>query len=98
MLNREPTEHIPRTRRRGPGIIIVIVAVILLALRTLAGFWTDFLWFKSVGLVTVWSTRFWATGGIVAVASVVAFAFLFGNLILADRLSPRFRLVDLGDD
>ena len=100
MLNREPTEITPRPprRRRGLGVIIAIVAVALLALRTLAGFWTDYLWFKSVDLVSVWSTRFWTTGGIVLVASLIAFGFLFGNLVLADRLSPRFRIVDLGED
>lgn len=101
MLNREPTEFTPRSprpRRRGLGVILVIVAVVLLALRTLAGFWTDYLWFQSIDLVSVWSTRFWTTAAIVVVASLIAFGFLFGNLILADRLSPRFRLVDLGDD
>ena len=98
MLNREPTEYTPRPRRRGLGVIIVIAAVVLLALRTLAGFWTDYLWFKSIDLVSVWSTRFWTTAAIVVVASLIAFGFLIGNLILADRLSPRFRLVDPGDD
>ncbi|HSR46186.1 MAG TPA: UPF0182 family protein [Acidimicrobiia bacterium] len=99
MLNREPTEITPRPRRRrGLGVILVIVAAVLLALRTLAGFWTDYLWFQSIDLVSVWSTRFWTTAAIVVVASLIAFGFLFGNLILADRLSPRFRLIDLGDD
>ncbi len=98
MINREPTEYAAGPRRRGLGIFIVIVVVVLLALRTLATFWTDFLWFSSLDLVSVWSTRFWTTAAIVAVASVVAFGFLMGNLVLADRLSPRFRIVDLGED
>ncbi|MDF1595095.1 MAG: UPF0182 family protein [Acidimicrobiia bacterium] len=99
MLNREPpTEYVPGPRRRGLGVVVVIAAVVLLALRTLAGFWTDYLWFSSIDLVSVWSTRFWTTAAIVAVASVIAFSFLISNLVLADRLSPRFRLVDLGDD
>jgi len=90
VINREP---IPlRTRSRGRRWLIIIgvlLLVLLLMLRSIATFWTDFLWFDSVDQTGVWTTVLFARVGLVAVATLVAFLLFYGNLWLADRLSPR---------
>ena len=82
MISREPTAYRPRTSRRGLTVVIVIVVAILLTLRGLATFWTDFLWFDSVDLSSVWSTLLLFRVAPVVVASIVAFLMLWINLIL----------------
>jgi uncharacterized membrane protein (UPF0182 family) len=94
MLSRET---IPRPR---PGIrrvvIIVLVALLVLipVLRWLATFWTDYLWFDSVGLTDVWRTLIFTRLSLVFAASLVAIGLLWLNLLLADRLSPRTGLMN----
>jgi len=94
MISREPTQFRPRTNRRGLTIVIVIVVAVLLTLRGLATFWTDFLWFDSVNLTSVWSTLLLSRVAPVVVASIVAFLLLWINLVFIDRISPRFQLIE----
>ncbi len=94
MISREPTAFRPRTSRRGLTIVIAVLAVLLLTLRGLATFWTDFLWFKSVGLSSVWSTLLVSRVAPVAAMALFAFLLLWVNLIVIDRISPRFQLVE----
>ncbi len=90
MINREPIPIRTRSRsRRLLTIIAIVVVVLLLMMRSIATFWTDFLWFDSVDQTGVWTTVLYARVGLVLVATVVAFLLFFGNLWLADRLSPR---------
>lgn len=101
MINREPAEpaaYRPRRSRRGITIVIVVVVLLLLTLRGLATFWTDFLWFRSVDLTSVWSTVLIARVAPVVVASLFAFALLLVNLLMIDRISPRFQLVEPGPE
>ena len=72
MISREPAAFRPRTNRRGLTIVIVIVVIVLLTLRGLATFWTDFLWFQSIELSSVWSTLHLSRGATVGAASIVA--------------------------
>lgn len=86
---------------RGRVVLLVIAAVLfalLMSLRGLAGFYTDYLWFDSLGLSQVWSkvlgTR-WALGvGFTMVFTVLCFA----SLTVADRIAPRYRPVGPEDD
>ncbi len=100
MINQEPSESAPRVPRaggrRGLTILIVIVLALLLTLRGIATLWTEFLWFTSVGATSVWGTLLASRIALAVLASVVAFGFVWANLILSDRLSPRFQIVDLG--
>ncbi len=92
MIEREPTPIPVRrvsVRRRVLFIGLGALLLLLLSLRGIAGFWTDFLWFDSVGFSSVWRTLILSRVLLVVVASVVAFGLLLGNLYLADRLSPR---------
>jgi uncharacterized membrane protein (UPF0182 family) len=60
-----------------------------LTARGLAVVWTDYLWFDSLDLASVWSTLVLTRVVIVIIAALVAFAVIFTNLQLVDRLSPR---------
>ena len=94
MLRNEPV--VPANRppsRRGltPWIIGVVVAFFLL--QNLARLWTDYLWFESVDLASVWTTLFWVRFGLGASVAVVGFLMVWGSLVVADRISPRINLL-----
>ncbi len=94
MLSRE---SIPRPRpavRRAVLVILVAVLVLIPALRWLATFWTDYLWFDSVDLTSVWTTVVLTRILLAVAASAVAFAVLWLNLVVVDRVSPRIGLLD----
>ncbi|MFH1104579.1 MAG: UPF0182 family protein, partial [Actinomycetota bacterium] len=76
-------------RRRWIGITLVVVILLLLSLRGIATFWTDYLWFESIGFSSVWTTLVFSRVVLVIIATLVAFVLMFVNLVLADRLAPR---------
>ena len=85
-------------RRRGPSnrrIVLIALAavlvVLLVSLRGIAGFYTDYLWFQQLGYTEVWRGLLLAKALPTAVFTVVFFLLILGNLIIADRLQPRFR-------
>jgi uncharacterized membrane protein (UPF0182 family) len=84
----------PRSAHRGRVLLIVgLVALFLLitSLRGLAGFWTDYLWFESLGLADVFSGLFRTQLYLVVGFSLLFAVLLFVNLTIADRLAPKFR-------
>ncbi|MDX1690927.1 MAG: UPF0182 family protein [Acidimicrobiia bacterium] len=92
MIDRESTPIRPRGGRFGRRALFIALGafvVLLLSLRSIATFWTDFLWFDSVDLAAVWRTLIFSRVILVIVASVAAFGILLLNLWVADRLSPR---------
>ena len=57
---RAPTDIAGRRHRPARGrILLVLIAIavffVLVSLRGIAGFYTDYLWFESLGLSGVWS-------------------------------------------
>src|SRR5688500_2338955 len=87
-------------RRRRPGrfrvrgwLIAAAVAVLILlfSLRGLAGFYTDYLWFDSIGQGDTWRRLLSARIVPALMFTVVFFAIMFVNLLLADRLAPKYR-------
>ncbi len=85
-------------RRRRPSnrrILLIalaaVVVVLLVSLRGIAGFYTDYLWFKELGYTDVWRGLLVAKALPTTVFTVVFFLLILGNLIIADRLQPRFR-------
>src|SRR5262245_14258150 len=79
-------------RIRGWMIVtVVLIIVILFSLRGLAGFYTDYLWFDSVGLSDTWRELLAARFVPALVFTVVFFLIMFANLFIADRLAPRYR-------
>ena len=96
---RPSSEVPPPAARRGMsrrGRVIIVLAVValivgILSLRGIAGFYTDYLWFDSLGYTSVWS-------GILATKVVLALVFistmfvlLWVNLYIADRVAPSVR-------
>ena len=78
------------SRRARWAIVIAVVVLIALAVSAqhIASLYTDFLWFQSLGLSSVWTKTITVETGLAATFSVVFFALLWGNLVLADRLAP----------
>ena len=91
MIHQEPVPLRPRSSRprRLLTLVVLGLVVLLLGLRSIATFWTDFLWFDSLGLNGVWRTLTLTKVWLVLVATVVAATLIWLNLWLADRLSPR---------
>ena len=90
MINREPIPYTRKGRsRKILWIILGIGFVGLIAMRSLATLWTDYLWYSSVGQVGVWSTLVFTRLWLVLAASLLAIAIVWVNLYLVDRISPR---------
>lgn len=71
--------------------MVAALVVLALSLRAIATFWTDFLWFDQLDLSSVWSRLISARVTLGAATGLVFFVLLWVNLLLADRLAPRFR-------
>src|SRR3989442_1456370 len=81
----------PSNRRIALIALAAVVVVLLVSLRGIAGFYTDYLWFKELGYTDVWRGLLVAKGLPTAVFTVVFLLLILGNLIIADRLQPPFR-------
>lgn len=83
--------RLPRASRRTRIIIIavVIVLIVLIAsLRGLASFWTDYLWFQSVGFTSVFKGVLLTKVILSVVFIALLFVLMMVSLTVADRLSP----------
>jgi uncharacterized membrane protein (UPF0182 family) len=94
---RAPTD-LPRRRSRTPGrgrtfLVIGIVAlfVLLTSLRGIASFYTDYLWFDSLGRGSVFRGVLGAKIALAVIFTGAFFVLLWVNLVIADRLAPPFR-------
>lgn len=91
MPRREPRQGSPN---RGRIILVVAVAILLflvISVRGIAGFYTDFLWFDSLGLTSVWTGVLGARIALALIFIGVFFLLMWINLFVADRLAPRYR-------
>jgi len=94
-----------RERMAGPnrlrwvlGGLVVFLLILALSLRAIATFWTDLLWFDSLELTSVWRRLLSARLTLGIGATLSFFLILWVNLLVADRLAPRFRPVSGVDD
>src|SRR5450759_560021 len=88
--------HPLRRRLAIAAIVAAVVAVVLIVLGVnLARLYVDWLWFGEVGLRTIFWKR--VAIGIVAgpVFAAAFFAVVYGNLLIARRLAPRYRPVEV---
>ncbi len=78
------------SRRFRIGLLIGIVALIVLiaSLRGLAGFYTDYLWFQSVGFTSVFRGVLLTKLLLSIVFIAIFFLLMFVNLTIADRVAP----------
>ncbi len=91
----------PRRRLRLRGWIIgavVVLVVLLFSLRGVAGFYTDYLWFDSLGQGSTWGSLLAARVAPALVFTVVFFVIMLVNLIIADRLAPKYRSMGPEDE
>ena len=80
----------PRRRHRARWWIIafvVLIVILLVSLRSLAGIYTDSLWFSSVGYHNVFSTLLVTKLGLFGVFGAIFFAILWINLVVCDRIA-----------
>src|ERR1044071_3892152 len=105
---RRPPSDIPRTprpagrgRNRARVWLIAVGALLFLfltSLRGVAGFYTDYLWFKELHYTSVWRGVLGAKFALVIVFTVAFFGLMWVNLFIADRIAPRFRAVGPEDE
>ncbi len=95
-------EDLPRRERRprasgiGRGrialiVLAVVLVVLFVSLKAIATFYTDYLWFKSVGQTSVWRTVLGTKLALSIVFVGAFFVLMWLNLYIADKLAPRFR-------
>ena len=74
--------------RRGLSFIVFIAIIGFSVARAIATFFTNYLWFDSVDLTSVW-LRILVTKGVLVIAtSLLAFVFIYTNLRFAVRATP----------
>ena len=69
-------------------VVAAIFALVLLFGAGLLEFWTDAIWYKSVGFDGVFWTRIGAGAGLFVGVTLIALVVFLGNLWLARRLAP----------
>jgi uncharacterized membrane protein (UPF0182 family) len=80
-----------RSARRGRIWIVVVVIVLIIlfaSLKSLATFYTDYLWFGSVNLSSEWHRLFDVKIGLFFGFALIFFVLLWVNLAVVDRLAP----------
>lgn len=99
---RSQADRIRRRRRSTGRIGLIAFGVVFLfgltSLRGVAGFWTTFLWFDELGLTSVWKGVLGTKILLVLVFTAIFFVLLFANVVIADRLAPRFRAIGPEDE
>ena len=74
--------------RRGLSFVVFIAVIGFSVARAIATFFTNYLWFDSVNLNSVWIKILLTKSSLVVATSLVAFIFIFTNLKLAVRATP----------
>ena len=105
-LPRRPS-RLERKARRGSrfagrgrailGIGLAGLFFLLISLRGIASFYTDYLWFRSLDLGSVWSTVLGAKLILTLIGALAFFLLCWGNMAITERLAPAFR-PSSGDD
>ncbi|MFD4655074.1 UPF0182 family protein [Kitasatospora sp. NPDC058444] len=78
----------PSRRARVALLTVGVLAVLFLLFVMFAGFWTDWLWFKSVHFSSVFTTQLWTKIGLFAVFGLLMAMIVGFNIWLAHRLRP----------
>ena len=87
-------ERSPAPGRRRGGVLfptLVILAVLAIAFVGFTGFYTDLLWFRSVGFSSVFTTQLFTRIGLFFVFGLVLASVVALNVGIAYRLRPIFR-------
>lgn len=85
----------PSRRSRTLLLTLAILVVIVVAWVLFANFWTDWLWYKSVGYGNVFTTKLWTRIGLFLVFGLLMAVAVGANVYVAYRLRPAFRGMSL---
>ncbi|MFJ6695639.1 UPF0182 family protein [Streptomyces sp. NPDC091272] len=85
-----PRIRVGRPSRRARTLLMTlgVLAVLAMAFVMFAGFWTDWLWYRSVNYSSVFTTTLWTKIGLFAVFGLLMAAAVGVNIWLAHRLRP----------
>ncbi|MFF8259382.1 UPF0182 family protein [Streptomyces virginiae] len=85
-----PRMRVGRPSRRARTLLMTlgVLAVLAMLFIMFAGFWTDWLWFRSVKYSTVFTTTLWTKIGLFAVFGLLMTGAVGLNIWLAHRLRP----------
>src|SRR5262249_4394430 len=73
------------------GIGLVLLVILITSMRGIAGFYTDYLWFKDLGISQVWRGVLGVKILLAIFFTVLFFGLMWVNLWIADRIAPRLR-------
>ena len=83
----------PPAKRIGTTTKVILIIAGVLALfiiiNVLKGFYTEWLWFNSLGYGSVYTTILKTKVLVFFSAAIIFFILFLGNLVLASRLSPK---------
>lgn len=85
----------PSRRVRTLLMTLGVLAVLAMAFVMFAGFWTDWLWYRSVHYSSVFTTTLWTKVGLFAVFGLLMAAAVGVNIWLAHRLRPPLSAMSL---
>ncbi|MET9876710.1 UPF0182 family protein [Actinacidiphila glaucinigra] len=85
-----PRIRVGRPSRRARTLLMTlgVLAVLAMAFVMFAGFWTDWLWYRSVDYSSVFTTTLWTKIGLFFVFGLLMAAAVGVNVYLAHRLRP----------
>ncbi|MEX0650782.1 MAG: UPF0182 family protein, partial [Actinomycetota bacterium] len=82
------TVRLPTSQRRWPVVLIGALVVLAVAFTVMSTFYVDLLWFREVGLASVFWTEFRTKLVLGLVFGLLFFALLFANLLVSRRIAP----------
>ena len=85
-----PTVNFPRSSQRRPAIFLGILAVLLVSVTSLVGYYTDWLWYRSVDADSVYVKILLFRIGLFAGFFAFTALIIWINLAIAYRLRPPF--------
>ncbi|MGW0122189.1 UPF0182 family membrane protein [Streptomyces sp. NPDC003327] len=92
-----PRMRVGRPSRRARTLLMTlgVLAVLAMAFVMFAGFWTDWLWYRSVDYSSVFTTTLWTKIGLFAVFGLLMALAVGLNIWLAHRLRPPLSAMSL---
>ncbi|MGW7198030.1 UPF0182 family membrane protein [Streptomyces chryseus] len=92
-----PRIRVGRPSRRVRTLLMTlgVLAVLAMAFVMFAGFWTDWLWYRSVSYSSVFTTTLWTKIGLFAVFGLLMALAVGVNIWLAHRLRPPLSAMSL---
>lgn len=80
--------------RRWPRLILIALIVLILFIPSFVKFYTDWLWFASVGYKVIFLKIIYTKLLLGLVFGAAFFVFLYANILIARALAPKYMVVD----